>query len=346
MNADDAFNRLMRENNLAIPVAKVADFVSVASQQRTAAASAAVKVGRVYDGEAEYIPSDSDIENNGLSSHPTETELTAVADVDTAIGNDVDSLLEASEEGARIIGRDIDEEFVAPSPVPSAPPRTPPGRRSNTALLAGAKRVKRFAQLPIVGFENFENTAMELTVNLTAADPERPSLLLTSSSRGEGRTEMAIRLALAMARRIGSRVLLADFDVKSPKIASRLGLAVKYFSLSDVLRGTCPLDEALTASDEDNLYVLPCRSSDRAGDDIFDSRQAGTILSSIHAAFDFAVIDAGPIEHNEAQMLCRLTGAVAIVGYRGLTTAGRMARTSEMAEMHGGKVAGMLLAGM
>ena len=157
---------------------------------------------------------------------------------------------------------------------------------------------------------------------------------------------MAIRLALAMAKRVGARVLLADFDLKNPRIASRLGLAVNNFSLADALRGTCPLEDALTVSDEDNLYVLPARPSDRAGDEIVESRHAASLFAGIHAAFDFTVVDAGPVEQSEAQILCRLVGGVAVTGFGGQTTAGRLERAAARADSLGGRVAGMLLAGL
>lgn len=349
MNADDAFGTLMRENKLAIPLANPAVYVAEPPQRPAPDQQQALRVDEVLDGEAEYNPGRPSGTSARWTNHPTETELEAVRVEDVDGGeNDEEQLAEAVEGGARIVGLDADAEPAAvppPARIHSAPAPAPTVVPGST-LLANAKRVRRFAQLPIEGNEVFDSAAMEMAVGLAAADPGRPSLLLTGPARGEGRTEMALRLALAVARRVGMRVLLADFDLKKPNIAIRLGLVLHYFSLAEVLRGTCSLDDALIASDEDNLFVLAARPSDRSGDEIVEGRQASAVLADIHAAFDFAVIDCGPIEQSEAQILCRHVGSVAVVGYGGLTTAGGLRWAARQAEAHGGRVAGMLLAGM
>lgn len=337
MNADDAFGQLMRDNKLAIPVAR-ADAFAPAAAPRRVGGNTAVRVADqdIYDGNTEYMP-DAAYPTAGLSGTPTETDLEPVVDTDTDLDDNVHA---AVGGGAHIVGRDAEDDFQY-DPLARAEPVGP----IDDAPLARAKRFRRFAQLPLKGAEDFESDAMELAVSLAALDPEKPSLLLTSSARGEGRTETAMRLALAIARRVGSRVLLADFDLKNPRIASRLGIPLNYFTINDVLRGTCPLVEALVASDEDNLYVLPSRPSDRAGDEIIEPRNTQAVLAEIHRTFEFAVLDCGPVGQSEAQILCRLAGNVAIVGFAGQTTAGRMQEAGKMAEGRGGRVAGMLLAG-
>lgn len=343
MNADDAFGTLMRENKLVIPPAAPAVSAAEASDLTVRPQPPPIRVDEVTDIESEYSPGPGNGGSGRWSNHPTETELEAVS-ADEAEVVDGDGLSGAAESGARIMGCDAGDEAPVRPAERQAAPRPPAS--SGALNLANAKRVRRFAQLPVDGIGGFESAALEAAAALAATDPGRPSLLLTSAARGEGRTEMAIRLALAVARRVGMRVLLADFDLKRPSIASRLGLVLHYFSLTEALHGTCSLGDALIASDEDNLFVLASRPSDRAGDEIVEGRRAGALLDSIHAAFDFAVIDCGPIEQSEAQILCRHAGAVAVVGYGGLTAAGRLRWAARQAESHGGRVAGMLLAGM
>lgn len=360
MNADDAFDKLMHENRLAIPVARpdpaqaFAKAGAVETMPRPLPTTparddspsrlpSAMTVNDVVDGDSDYVPVYEEVADmGGMSGSPTETNLEAVPEEEPTV--DLDPGLEgALESGAVLVGRDL----AAPVSQRLRAKHEPvPETYRGGANLAVARRVRRFAQLPLAGAEWFESAAREIAAGLAVMDPEHQSLLITSAARGEGRTELAIRVALAMAKRVGSRVLLVDFDVRNPRVAPRLGLPIKYFALAEALRGTCPLEEALTVSDEDNLYVLPARPSDRDGDEVVDARRTGALMADIHASFDFAVIDCGPVGKSSTLALSRQVGAVALAGFRGLTTAGRMEAAAAKVESAGARVAGMLLAGM
>jgi Mrp family chromosome partitioning ATPase len=211
--------------------------------------------------------------------------------------------------------------------------------------LGRARRIKRFNYLPLGGATEFEVQSMDLAARLSAQNPGQPSLLISSARRGEGRTELAVRFALALARRVGARILLADFDLRRPQVAMRLGVSAKYFTLTDVLRGACPVEEALTASDEDGLYVLPARAPDRIGDEIVDARNFGAFMETVHRAFDYAVFDCPPAEHADTLNLCRHAGAALLSGYSGITSARRLNLAAQRLAATGIGVAGMVLMG-
>lgn len=345
MTADDAFDNLMNKNAIPIPMAKPTECRrstdAAPAGDDAQAAGETMRVDSLFDEKpGDYRPgSHGSDSRRGVYANPTETDLDPV---DEAL--DVDS---AGLHGARVIGRD-----AASADVPADD-----GFRDATVYddapeddvadsgLGMARRVRRFAYAPLSGMEHFENEVRDMMARLIAHDPDKPSLLVTSAMRGEGRTELAIRLALAMAKRVGYRVLLADFDMRRPRVAARLGISSKHFALADVLRGSCPLGEALVVSEEDGLYVLPSRPSDREGDDILDSRQARGLFGQLHATFDFAVIDCGPVTTADAMILCRVTGSAAVAGYCGLTTAAQMADAGAKLEAAGAHVAGALLTG-
>lgn len=351
MTADEAFDNLLNKNALPIPAGK--------SGRGTAGPSPSggtelreyspetMRVSELLDDPGpEYRPRSAT--DAGMHNYPTETDLDSV---DPYAVDDIDA---ASDHGARILGRDADgdepedDEFVDSrevdgngydDPEPSDFPE--PGH--SPAALGDARRVKRFAYFPLSGMDGFESAVRDLASHLSALNPDKPSLAITSPVRREGRTELAIRVALALAKRVEYRVLLADFDLLNPQVAARLGISTKFFTLADVLRGACPLAEALVASEEDNLYVLPSRATDRDGDDVLDSRQSENVLREIHASFDFAVLDCGPVGHADAAILCRLAGAAALAGRGCFTTAGSLHRAAEKLEAAGARVAGMML---
>ena len=365
MTADQAFANLMGRNALSIPAPggeREADAHRTEDGSRKGrrwepTGDEALRVSELLDEEQDdYLPRGGEVfpdrERGGVYDYPTETGLNAM---------DADEIESAHLHGARILGRDAsaadrDTEVAADDagyPDYTGADAIPDAGFSGSdadspaaaARLGRARRVRRFSYLPLSGMDNFETGARDLMAGLTALDSDRPSLAITSAVRGEGRTELAIRLALALARRVGYRVLLADFDVRKPQVATRLGVSSKYFTLADVLRGSCPLGEALVASEEDNLYVLPARPSDRDGDEILDSRQVGTLMTELHRTFSFTVFDCGPADHADAVILCRHAGFTALAGFCRTSSASRLVEAGERLEAAGARIAGLIVTG-
>ncbi|MDR0361617.1 MAG: AAA family ATPase [Planctomycetota bacterium] len=328
MSADEAFANLMREKRLVIPAAKTAPrFTPIPGTGFEPAPEPSrplVVDGFIEQRTPDYQPPAGTGTLDAVASgRPTETGMKPVSDEDAreiddgADSNDIpDSVrLDAVEAGAA------------------------------GANLGRARRVKRFNYLPFEEGAKFDVQAMDFAAGVISRSPGLPSILVTSVQRGEGRTELALRLALALARRIGTRVLLADFDLRRPQAALRLGVSAKYFTLTDVLRGACPMEEALAVSDEDGLYVLPSRTSDRIGDEIIDARALGAFMDAVHGNFDFAVFDCPPADHTDTLNLCRHAGSAVLCGFSGLTSAWRLNAAARRLSTTGIAVAGMALLG-
>jgi succinoglycan biosynthesis transport protein ExoP len=85
---------------------------------------------------------------------------------------------------------------------------------------------------------------LHLCVALKRVSPHRlRSLVVLSPSRGDGKSTVAFNLASAMAS-LQPRVLLIDADMRRPTLHQRAGRP-NDVGLSDVLRGTLPLDDAV-----------------------------------------------------------------------------------------------------
>lgn len=373
--ADDAFDKLMSKNALNIPVANPsAEAERKAREQRSPTSArpanprerepGAVRVMNILDAVGDYNPHGDDEENGNVFTSPTETDLDIVPDADTDA-----EVEEAHRHGARILGRDADPaEFLAgiaditgenggdeaefrdvdvhdgdvtgdhEADTEDAGARHDPG-------LDRARQVRRFAYLPLGEMESFESRARDIMASLVSQDPDKPSLALASATRGDGQTEIAVRLALAVAKRVDYRILLVDFDVRKPQIAPRLGLSSKYFTVTDALRGSCPLGEALTFSEEDNLYVLPARASDRDGDEILSDKQVRQLMLQLHSTFDFVILCCGPLDHADAVIPCRHAGATALAAFCRRSRASAIAEAADRLAESGVTVAGLLLTG-
>jgi protein-tyrosine kinase len=86
------------------------------------------------------------------------------------------------------------------------------------------------------------------------------SLAIFSPGADDGKTTTAINLAISLANDRSHTVLLVDFDLKHPMLASRLGLEVEC-GVDDALLGLASLGECLYHPDGfDRLVILPARS--------------------------------------------------------------------------------------
>jgi protein-tyrosine kinase len=87
------------------------------------------------------------------------------------------------------------------------------------------------------------------------------SIAVFGATASDGKTTMAINLAVSLASDHSHSVLLADFDFRRPAVASRLGLSPE-FGADDVLRGGAQIEDCLYHPEGlDRLVILPARGT-------------------------------------------------------------------------------------
>ena len=80
-------------------------------------------------------------------------------------------------------------------------------------------------------------------------------LMVTSLMENEGKSTVAVNLALSFVRR-GKKTLLIDGDLRKPACALILNQRTQVYSLVDVLEGRASLSEAVRKQRSTGLYVL------------------------------------------------------------------------------------------
>lgn len=86
------------------------------------------------------------------------------------------------------------------------------------------------------------------------------TLAITSPSPAVGKTVVAINLAMSIAQKTDRTVMLADFDLRQPRIGTYLGIPMEK-SLNDLLERDVELSDMLVNPDMPRLVVLPTRRS-------------------------------------------------------------------------------------
>jgi len=185
-------------------------------------------------------------------------------------------------------------EVAVPDPMAAATPPVPVEKSVPLVDLARACRVPRFAHHPIDSRSQIAEEYRILRTRLMALELPRPSVLITSCHHNEGKTNTALNLALCMAKRKNSKILLVDFDLRRPRLHRMLGLPQRDVDIVSILRRQCEPEEAMLYSEEDNLYVLAARRGYASGTDLLETKATRELMDRLHATFDFVIVDSCP----------------------------------------------------
>lgn len=127
-------------------------------------------------------------------------------------------------------------------------------------------------------------------VNLENA---KRSILVTSATEGEGKTSIALGLAIMLAE-AGHRVLLIDGDLRRPMVGNLTQLESS-IGLSTVLVGDRSLGEAMQQWGHDNLHVLTSGEIPPNPVQLLSGNRIGAVLEEAQEQHDLVLIDGAPI---------------------------------------------------
>jgi capsular exopolysaccharide synthesis family protein len=135
--------------------------------------------------------------------------------------------------------------------------------------------------------------ALRSGIKMTDVDDPPKVVLFTSTMPSEGKTTIAMSLAVSAAT-AGQKVLMIDADLRHTSTSRFFGL-VKHSGLVDLLLGTVDMKEAITYNEDAKLWVLPAGTKTRNPADLIGSERMKSFMEACKQSFDFVVIDAPPI---------------------------------------------------
>lgn len=131
------------------------------------------------------------------------------------------------------------------------------------------------------------------SIVLSALDRPLKSLMLCSASPLEGRTTVAVQLAVAHARQ-KHRTLLIDGDLRRPGIHGKLGVTPRSGLGAALLHGLAWRDKLVHFEDVPDLDLLPAGPHSRLGADLIGANLK-QILADARGEYDLVIVDAPPI---------------------------------------------------
>ena len=136
-----------------------------------------------------------------------------------------------------------------------------------------------------------------LRTNIRLAQPtglKSPVVLVTSNVNDEGKSHVAINLAISMAM-LGKKVALLEMDFRKPSLAKYLNLSSQG-SLTDYLSdGACTLEKVIVTSSIKNLDVLPVGVTPSNPSELLQSDRTETLFADLRERYDYVVVDSAPV---------------------------------------------------
>lgn len=186
---------------------------------------------------------------------------------------------------------------------------------------------------------------LRATLAATVGEEAR-SVLITSSSPGEGKTTAAINFAESLAA-AGHHVLLIEGDLRRPTIGEALGMHPAV-GVGAVLVKRATLSEAVVASPEygENLGFLLVERSSVSLADRLSLPTARQLVAEAETIADYVVIDSPPLtEVTDALPLAQEVDAVVILARIGVSRLNRLVELGETLAQGNVEPAGLVVIG-
>ncbi|MDD5306522.1 MAG: polysaccharide biosynthesis tyrosine autokinase [Deltaproteobacteria bacterium] len=165
-----------------------------------------------------------------------------------------------------------------------------------------------------------------IRTNLLFMSPDKPArrILVTSPSPQEGKTTVAINVAIAIAQS-GARTLLVDTDMRRPRIHRAFGLKPKV-GISTMVLGESTFEESVVTTQVPNLHLLPCGPTPPNPAELMHTEAFERVIADLSARFDKLVFDSPPVAVvTDAAILSKLVDGTMLI-LKSLKTSRDMAR--------------------
>jgi len=212
--------------------------------------------------------------------------------------------------------------------LPVARPEVSPGSAPDAGFVAAVQSLRTAVQLlrpPQEAFEQF---------------PRGRTILVTSGSKGEGKTTVATNLALALGRM--EKVLLIDADMRGKR--SCLGLPAGAPGLSHLIAGAAQLRDCLHCLAERRVDVIPAGIMPPNPQELLASKRFRRVLDMLERRYDTIIVDAPALDdaRDTLQLARHCSDLLFVIGAGGARAVNAREHLTQLSE-NGVKVSGVVL---
>ena len=158
-------------------------------------------------------------------------------------------------------------------------------------------------------------------------------LLISSASPGEGKSTLALNLAVSLSQ-YEKKVLLVEADMRRPVLRRRLGLETAD-GLSVLLSNREAANAIVTVADNPNLHLLPAGPTPPYPAELLGSPRMHALMDQWRSEYDFVVVDSPPVlPVTDTQLLEEMADATVLLARVGFTTRAALSRAYNLLLMH------------
>lgn len=173
-------------------------------------------------------------------------------------------------------------------------------------------------------------------------DPPK-TILVTSAMSGEGKTFVAMNLAVGIAYDLHAHALLVDCDLRKPALAHLFGLQ-NGEGLSDYLKGDRKISDLLMRTEVEKLSILPSGTIQDNPAELIGSKKMEALVHELKSRYSdrYVIFDSTPLlATSESEVLSKLVDGIILV-IRAGTTAREIVKQA-ISSIDKGKILGSVL---
>ncbi|WP_322102769.1 polysaccharide biosynthesis tyrosine autokinase [Paraburkholderia sp. J41] len=187
--------------------------------------------------------------------------------------------------------------------------------------------------------------SLRTSLQFSVMDARNRVVVLTGSVPGVGKSFLTANLAVLLATS-GKRVLMIDGDMRRGALERYLG-GPQENGFSELLSGQISLDEAIRATEVDNLHFISCGRRPPNPSELLMSPRLAQYLEGLSARYDVLLIDTPPVlAVTDAAIIGGHAGSTFLVLRSGMHSEGEIADTMKRLRNAGVRVQGGIFNGV
>jgi len=182
---------------------------------------------------------------------------------------------------------------------------------------------------------------LRTNLEFAAVDTPLKTLLIVSANPAEGKSTIAVNLAVTIAQG-GKHVLLIDADLRRPRIHKFFSLSNRV-GLSDYFRNSAALADIIQQWKDPNLAIITSGGIPPNPADLLASKKMVSVLDAGKNTADIVIVDAPPFLVADASILASHVDGVLLVVYPGKTPLDAIQNTLEQMNRAGAHIVGVVM---
>ena len=149
-------------------------------------------------------------------------------------------------------------------------------------------------------------------------------LLITSTISGEGKSFVAINLAVSLALS-GRKVILVEFDLTKPSMVNKLGMEATK-GVADYLKGEVKAEEVIRQTPyNNNLFLISAGTLPHNPSELILQNRTEELLTYLQTKYDYVLVDSAPVGLlSDGYVLSRYCDATLYIVRHGVTPKKRL----------------------